>query len=400
LISVQIDVENKIRDFFVSLRDSTLTARQKRRIYSEVSRLRRKRKRIIKKLVTLCEARIGPDEAKCRALNDIEQRYGEPGAVADRSKDDCPSYHFNAYVFFKSDNIVPFEFRHQLPGFEQAWDQAPLNTFILITRLQRPADVGTEVVFTPWQVEKHCPVTVEEVLEILMKLVSVPPRPRRINRDYSPPPRRWWWWPALAGVALLALLLSVVLLIRLTFVEARVQRLTDVTIQLEIEIEETQQALADARADLAAARRSQSASAAEIAALQLRVDQLEDEIARMRARSGLDKAPCMRRDPADRRPQPAFLFDVALDQRGLRVDPRHAGLEDLSRHGLRPDPSMFDRYLSLSEFERLAEPIYDLSVERDCRYTVVVERGRHDSARAYQEQMDAVTQRFYIYERR
>lgn len=366
----------------------------------EMNNIFQQRNRIENKIKRITGDKKNEYEVQCEILKRVNKRYGEPGAVSDRSKQACASYHFDAYVFFKSDNIVPFEFRHQLPGFEQAWDEAPLNTFVLVTRHQRPTDEGSDVVFTPWRVEKECPVSVEEVVNILKAMTFQKPRPTLISRNDRCDPCCWWCWVAFVVAGVVALAVIALLVVRLFYAEARVQRLTDVTIQLEIEIEETQQALADARADLAAARRSQSASAAEIAALQLRVDQLEDEVARMRARSGLDKAPCMRRDPADRRPQPAFLFDVALDQRGLRVDPRHAGLEDLGRHGLHPDPSMFDRYLSLSEFERLAEPIYDLSVERDCRYTVVVERGRHDSARAYQEQMDAVTQRFYIYERR
>lgn len=212
----------------------------------------------------------------------------------------------------------------------------------------------------------------------------------------------WPWWVKLLILLslLFAILLALVLARQLGNVHEQNTRLTGEVIRLEIRIQELREELIIAREALSALRRRADAAESALAAAEARVRELEAQIASLRARSGLDEPPCMRRTPEDQRPQPAYLFTVELHEAGIVVRPRNGALDELTAWRAPIRASDFDRPLSRAEFARLADPIYNISVERGCRYSVYVQRGRHDSARSYQAQIDAVTDRFYIYEAR
>jgi len=344
--------------------------------------------------------------------------------VHDRTKDECERYHFDALIFFKNSSTPPWGFRQNYGYLLKDWDAAPMNTFVVLTRRQLPAAVGGPVAYTQWQVDPSCFTEFDELVERIIDRMHIDPCPEIQEVEYCDLKQLLVRGAVFVSAAAL-LLLTIIVAANLvspgsaaSFRDRIIEAVAVMTGQanvrdLVMELEELQERERALTAELAVAREALSerdAESAESAAEAARqIAALERELAAVRAardeavrRRGLDEPPCILLPETAGR-QPGYLLAVRLEQAGMTVTRHSDGrLADADLRAAPPpiNDDLLARPLSLREFGTLAEPIFRHSRRSGCRYTVTIERGRHDSARAYQEQMDAVTQRFYIYERR
>ncbi len=131
----------------------------------------------------------------------------------------------------------------------------------------------------------------------------------------------------------------------------------------------------------------------EIEWLKSEAQKLRESVEVSRA-GGLDKKPCWG-NAAERRID--YIYRVTASSNGFMVQPAFPNSLQQAYEDLEPENLVFDEPLSIYEFRQAMSPIYQRSVENDCRHFVLLYEGEQNDLSAYKAQRDAVESYFYIF---
>lgn len=145
-------------------------------------------------------------------------------------------------------------------------------------------------------------------------------------------------------------------------------------------------------------RDEMEAAGADPAVLAEQLDRARERIERLEAQAaargggGLDHPSCW----YDGNGTVAYLFDVALAPGGFIVAPARAPEHEAARKQLPVGSVQTSRLLTEAEFLRQTLPVYQWSVERQCRFFVrAFDRVAADQKEIYKRRMQVLESRFY-----
>ena len=319
-----------------------------------------------------------------------------------------------AIVFYKTANIAPASLIEMAPGVQQAFADAPLHTFFVIGREQRPRPSGEALEFSSFR-----PLSLggphrqpDKLVRALLDIIF-PKKADRVEAEGDGGCKLCIVAGCLALVLVLGLsaafavpqsrsrLLDWLGIAEQAAVEAMDLRLTD--------LEQQYRVLREQR-DIVSITRPEPGEGldARLAGIEAELDRLGGLIEARggqtdgAARTSLDMPACLPVENRGGRMVPAYLFRAELSDAGIRVlstEPVYSMPETVRSTGDVPalGLSLPAGPMSPAAFEAAMRPVSDVSRAAGCRHFVLLAEDEPGAADRYIAQRAAVERHFYLY---
>lgn len=339
-----------------------------------------------------------------RARERVEQAYADQIHERFQHKHAGP-YANECFVFYKSANLLPPALVEMAPNCQQAFLDAPLHNYLIISRHQPAIDKAEKRGFSSFEALEATPRGQQEIVDLLLKRIY----PERCPVKSEPQKRSCVWCWSVAASALLLLAIAAVFVLW----EGNRQKILDyfgwVDASVVAEVRAQRDQLMEDYRELSQQRLLEDATrGADDTALASSAEQ-EEQLARIasaieelggRIPEHWGYRPCIDSAAVRASNAPVYLYDITPSVNGLIVSEPRGQFAILAEERLHPEfPDSLPAFgsYSVADFQATMAPLQQSGSAMDCAFYVLLRDGELDDATMYREQRSAVEAVFQIY---